>query len=56
LPKKQSQVIRLRVFDELTLAEIADVVGCSINTVGARLRYGFRKLQKLVSREKDLKR
>ena len=49
LPGKQAEVIRLRVFDELRLSEIAEVVGCSIDTVNSRLRYGFRKLRKIVS-------
>ena len=49
LPKRQAEAIRLRVFDELRLSEIADVVGCSVNTVSSRLRYGFRKLRKIVS-------
>jgi RNA polymerase sigma-70 factor, ECF subfamily len=30
LPKEQAEAIRLRVFDELRLREIADVVGCSV--------------------------
>lgn len=51
LPKSQAKVIRLRVFDELRLSEIAEVVGCSIDTVRSRLRYGFKKLRKIVSRE-----
>jgi len=51
LPKRQAAVVRLRVFDEMRLNEIAQVVGCSTNTVGCRLRYGFRKLRRIVSRE-----
>ena len=51
LPRKQAEVVRLRVFDELRVNEIAAVVGCSANTVSSRLRYGFKKLRKIVSRE-----
>jgi len=51
LPTRQAQVIRLRVFDELRLNEIADVIGCSVDTVSSRLRYGFAKLRKIVSRK-----
>ena len=51
LPKRQAEAIRLRVFDELSLSEIAEVVGCRPNTVSSRLRYGFRKLRTIVSRE-----
>ena len=52
LPEAQAEVIRLRVFDELRLGEIAEVVGCSVNTVCSRLRYGFRKLRRLVPQER----
>jgi RNA polymerase sigma-70 factor (ECF subfamily) len=52
LPEAQAEVVRLRVFDELRLGEIADVVGCSVNTVCSRLRYGFRKLRRLVPEER----
>jgi RNA polymerase sigma-70 factor (ECF subfamily) len=51
LPKKQAEVIRLRVFDGLRVNQIAEVVGCSANTVSSRLRYGFGKLRRIVSRE-----
>ncbi|MCC6489591.1 MAG: RNA polymerase sigma factor [Candidatus Hydrogenedentes bacterium] len=51
LPKRQAEVIRLRVFDELRISEIAEVVGCRPNTVSSRLRYGFKKLRTIVSRE-----
>ncbi|MGO9111722.1 MAG: RNA polymerase sigma factor [Thermoguttaceae bacterium] len=48
LPKEQAEAIRLRVFDELRLREIAEVVGCSTDTVCSRLRYGFQKLRSMV--------
>jgi len=49
LPQAQAEVVRLRVFEGLRLNEIADVVGCSVNTVCSRLRYAFRKLRELVA-------
>ena len=49
LPQAQAEVVRLRVFEGLRLNEIAGVVGCSVNTVCSRLRYGFRKLRNLVA-------
>jgi len=51
LPRQQAEAIRLRVFGELSLTEIADMTGCSVNTINSRLRYGFRKLRRLVARE-----
>lgn len=55
LPQAQAEVIRLRVFDDLQLSEIAEVVGCSVNTVCSRLRYGFQKLRRLVPQERRAK-
>jgi RNA polymerase sigma-70 factor (ECF subfamily) len=49
LPQAQAEVVRLRLLEGLRLNEIADVVGCSVNTVSSRLRYGFHKLRNLVA-------
>jgi RNA polymerase sigma-70 factor, ECF subfamily len=51
LPREQAEAVRLRVFDGLQLDEIAEVLGCPINTVSSRLRYGFQKLREAVGRE-----
>jgi RNA polymerase sigma-70 factor (ECF subfamily) len=53
LPEEQAEAIRLRVFDELRLNEIADVAGCSVNTICSRLRYGFRKLRDIVAEKQE---
>jgi RNA polymerase sigma-70 factor, ECF subfamily len=53
LPKEQAEAVRLRVFDGLRLGEIAAVLGCPINTVCSRLRYGFQKLRRLVGEERE---
>ena len=52
LPRAQAEAVRLRVFGELTLGEIALLNGCSIHTVSSRLRYGFRKLRRLVKKDR----
>lgn len=52
LPKAQAEAVRLRVFGGLTLGEIALMSGCSIHTVSSRLRYGFRKLRRIVKKER----
>lgn len=49
LPEDQAEVIRLRVFGELRLREIAETLGCPVDTVSSRLRYGFKKLRQIVS-------
>ena len=48
LPHHQAEVIRLRVLDELPLAEIAEIVGCSLSTAKSRLCYGLQKLRRIV--------
>jgi RNA polymerase sigma-70 factor (ECF subfamily) len=49
LPEGQAEVVRLRVFGELGLREIAETLGCPVDTVSSRLRYGFKKLRQIVS-------
>ncbi|HEY1784588.1 MAG TPA: RNA polymerase sigma factor [Pirellulales bacterium] len=51
LPHEQAEAIRLRVFDGLALNEVADVLGCPLNTASSRLRYGFQKLRHLIGPE-----
>jgi RNA polymerase sigma-70 factor (ECF subfamily) len=53
LPQDQAEVIRLRVFDEPRLSEIAELVGCPVNTVCSKLRYGFQKLRQLLARNEE---
>jgi RNA polymerase sigma-70 factor, ECF subfamily len=45
LPEPQRRVVALKVLGELTLQEIADVVGCPLGTVKSRLLYGLRKIE-----------
>jgi RNA polymerase sigma-70 factor, ECF subfamily len=53
LPDEQAEAVRLRVFDGLRLSEIAEVVGCSVNTVCSRLRYGFQRLRTMVGEKRE---
>lgn len=46
LPPAQYQVVILKHWEELTFAEIADVLGKSQNTVASRYRYAMEKLQR----------
>ncbi len=46
LPKPQYDVVILKHWEELTFAEIADVLGKSQNTVASRYRYAMEKLQR----------
>ena len=45
LPPEQGTVIRLRFYEELTLREISDITGCSVNTVKSRLYAALKKLR-----------
>lgn len=46
LPKPQYEVVVLKHWEDLTFAEISDVLGKSQNTVASRYRYAMEKLQR----------
>ena len=48
IPRRQAEVVRLRVLDELSMNEISKITGCSRSTAKSRLRYGLEKLRKIV--------
>ena len=48
LPANQSEVIVLKIWEEMTFVEIAEVLGESPNTVASRYRYGLEKLTRLL--------
>jgi len=48
LPADQRQVVVLKIWGELTFAEIADVLDAPPNTVASRYRYGLRRLRELL--------
>lgn len=47
LPEIYREVITLKVWGELTFAEIADALGIPANTAASRYRYGLGELRKL---------
>ena len=47
LPATQREVIRLRIFDNLRFREVAERVGCPLNTALARMHDGLKKLRAL---------
>jgi RNA polymerase sigma-70 factor (ECF subfamily) len=53
LPRRQAEVIRLRVLDELSLPDIATALHCRLATVKSRLRYGLQKLRRAARRERS---
>ncbi|MEM8864438.1 MAG: sigma-70 family RNA polymerase sigma factor [Planctomycetota bacterium] len=44
LPAEQAEVIVLKIWEEMTFGEIADVLDASPNTVASRYQYGLGKL------------
>jgi RNA polymerase sigma-70 factor, ECF subfamily len=48
LPPEQREVLALRVWGELTFAEIAETLGESINTVASRHRYALDALRRIM--------
>jgi RNA polymerase sigma-70 factor (ECF subfamily) len=51
LPKKQRATLILRVYQELTNQEIADVLGTTVGAVKANVFHGLENLKKLLARE-----
>jgi RNA polymerase sigma-70 factor (ECF subfamily) len=47
LPEDYREVITLKVWGELTFAQIADALGIPANTAASRYRYGLEELRKL---------
>ena len=48
LPTRQREAVVMKVYGELTFAEIAQVMNTSINTAASRYRYGVEKLRQLL--------
>ncbi len=53
LPTEQREVIVLRVYDEMSFKEIADAIGCRLNTVASRYRYAIARLRKALEADDD---
>ena len=51
LPRRQAEVVRLRLLGELRFAEIAQVVGRSTATVKSRFRYGLHRLRTMIRKD-----
>jgi RNA polymerase sigma-70 factor (ECF subfamily) len=48
LPEEQRAVVHLKIWEGLTLAQIADILGIPANTAASRYRYGIDKLEGLL--------
>ncbi|MBO4328314.1 MAG: sigma-70 family RNA polymerase sigma factor [Bacteroidales bacterium] len=47
LPMEQKEVLRMRIYDDMSFKEIADVTNVSINTALGRMRYALINLRKM---------
>jgi RNA polymerase sigma-70 factor (ECF subfamily) len=54
LPPEQREVVRLKVYEQLTFAEISRSVRASVNTVASRYRYALEKLRKALGEPADV--
>lgn len=54
LPLEQREVVRLKVYEQLTFVEISIAVRASINTVASRYRYALQKLRKALGESADV--
>lgn len=45
LPDEQREVVTLRIWGEMTLEEVAEIVGAPLNTIASRYRYALGKLR-----------
>ena len=53
LPQSQSDILKMRIFKEMSFKDIADLEGVSINTALGRMRYALINLRKMIE-ENDL--
>lgn len=54
VPPKSRQALILRYFGELSYREMAQALGCSINTAKSRVVYGHRALARLLERTGEI--
>ena len=48
LPEEQRAVVHLKIWEDMTFAQIADALGLSPNTAASRYRYALDKLESLL--------
>ncbi|MFP5437079.1 MAG: RNA polymerase sigma factor [Bacteroidia bacterium] len=52
LPADQKEVLVMRMYQDLSFKEIADLTGVSINTALGRMRYALMNLRKVIEKNK----
>jgi RNA polymerase sigma-70 factor (ECF subfamily) len=52
LPTDQREVLVMRIYQDLSFKEIAEITGVSINTALGRMRYALMNLRKVIQKHK----
>jgi len=52
LPDDQKEVLQMRIYQDLSFKEIADLTGVSINTALGRMRYALMIVRKVIEKNK----
>ncbi len=52
LPADQKEVLLMRIYQDLSFNEIAEITGVSINTALGRMRYALMNLRKVIEKNK----
>jgi RNA polymerase sigma-70 factor (ECF subfamily) len=55
IPAEQAEVLRLRIIDELSFVEIAEIMKLPVTTIKSRFSYGIIKLKTKVNYQKEVK-
>jgi RNA polymerase sigma-70 factor (ECF subfamily) len=54
LPDEQAETIRLRVWDEMSFADIAEIMEVPVTTVKSRFKYGIDKLKSKIDKKGEI--
>ena len=54
LPYEQKEVLKLRMYDELSFQEISELTGVSINTALGRMRYALINIRRIIEENEIL--
>ncbi len=55
IPSEQAEVLRLRIVDEMSFVEIAEIMKLPVTTIKSRFSYGIDKLRNKVTYQKEVK-
>jgi len=55
IPAEQAEVLRLRIIDEMSFVEIAEIMKVPVTTIKSRFSYGINKLRTKVNHQEEVK-